>query len=120
MEEKLIQVTSMATKHTNKNFHSRLGGFFPHFSLGVEGWFWIGWVVSFVGFDCFLLVIVVGARNKLGSTLLTLVLTSLKPNTQFICGLGYTLFHMVQVILNHYLTHHSSLKARSQVGNLLL
>jgi hypothetical protein len=50
-------------------------------SLGFEGWFWIGWVVSFGGFECFLLFVVVEARNKLGSTLLILVLTSLKINT---------------------------------------
>jgi hypothetical protein len=33
-----------------------------------------------LGIDCFLLLMVVGARNKLGSTLPTLVLTSLKHN----------------------------------------
>jgi hypothetical protein len=119
MEAELIQVTSTATKHANKRFLSWLGGFFPHFSLGVERWLWMGWVMSFGGFDCFLLLMVVGARNKLGSTLLTLVLTSLKVNIQFVCEFGYTLFHTVQVILNHFLTHHSSLKTRSQVGNLL-
>jgi hypothetical protein len=26
-------------------------GFFPHFSHWIEGWLWIGWVVSFGGFD---------------------------------------------------------------------
>jgi hypothetical protein len=119
-ESKLIQVINMAIKHTNKSFLSRLGGFFPHFSLGVEGWLWIGWVVSFGGFDCFLLLVLVRARNKFGSTLLIFVLTSLKPNTQFICELGCTLFHTVQVILNHFLAHHSSLNTRSQTGNLLL
>jgi hypothetical protein len=31
-------LTSMNTKHTNKSFLSWLEGFFPHFSLGVEGW----------------------------------------------------------------------------------
>jgi hypothetical protein len=118
--QKIIQVTSMTTKHVNKSVLSWFGGFFPYFSLGVERWLWIGWVVSFGGFNYFLLLVVVGARNKLGSTLLTLVLTSLKPNTQFVCEFSYTLFHMVQVILNHFLTHHSSLKARSHVGNLLL
>jgi hypothetical protein len=118
-EAELIQVTSMATKHTNKSFLSWLGGLFPYLSLRVERWLWIGWVVSFGGFECFLLFVVVGARNKLVSTLLTLVLTSLKTNTQFICGLGCTLFHMVQVILNHLLAHHSSLKMRSQIDNLL-
>jgi hypothetical protein len=49
-------------------------------SLGVEGWFWTGWVVSFDGFDCFLFLMIVGARNKLGSTLHNLVLTPLKAN----------------------------------------
>jgi hypothetical protein len=80
-EAKLFQVTCMATKHANKTFLSWLGGFFPYFSLGVEGWLWIGWVFRFGGFDCFLLLVVVGARNKFGSTHLTYVLTSLKPNT---------------------------------------
>jgi hypothetical protein len=112
-------VTSTATKPANERFLSWLGGFFPYLYLGVERWLWIGWAVSFGGFECFLLFVVVGARNKLGSTLLTLVLTSLKANTLFICGLGCTLFHMVQVILNHLLTHHSSQKMRSQIGNLL-
>jgi hypothetical protein len=78
---------------------------------------WMG--VSFGGFECSLLFVLVGARNKLGSTLLTLVPTSLKANTQFICGLGCTLFHMVQIILNHLLAHDSPLKMRSQTGNLL-
>jgi hypothetical protein len=79
---KLIQVTSTTTKHTNKSFLSRLGGFFPHFSLGIEGRLWVGWVVSFSGFDCFLLLVVGGIGNKLGSTLLTLIPTPLKttPN----------------------------------------
>jgi hypothetical protein len=112
-------VTSTATKYANKSFLSWLGGFFPYLSLGYEGWLWIGWVVSFGRFECFLLFVVVGARNKVGSTLLTLVLTSLKANTQFLCGLGCTLFHTVQVIINHLLAHNSSLQTRSQVGNLL-
>jgi hypothetical protein len=113
-------VTSTETKQANKSFISRFGGFFTHFSLGVEGWLWIGWAVSFGGFDCFLLLVVVGARNKLRSTLLTLVLTSLKPNIQFVCGLGCTLLNPTQIILNHLLTHNSSLKTRSQISNLLL
>jgi hypothetical protein len=87
-EAELIQVTSMATEHANKCFLSWLGGLFPYLSLGVERWLWIGWVVSFGGFECFLLFVVVGARNKLRRTLLTLVLISLKANTQFVCGLG--------------------------------
>jgi hypothetical protein len=118
-EAELIQVTSTATKHVNKSILSWLGGFFPYLYLGVERWLCIRWVVSFGGFECFLLFVVVRARNKLGSTLLTLILTSLKANTQFVCGLGCTLFHIVQVILNHLITHHSSLKTRSQIGNLL-
>jgi hypothetical protein len=76
-------VTRTATKHANKSFLSRLGGFFPHFSLRVEGRLWIGWVVGFDWFECFIIFVVVGARNKLRSTPLTLVLTSLKTNTQF-------------------------------------
>jgi hypothetical protein len=118
-EAELIQVTSTAIKHENKTFLSWLGGFFPYLSLGFERWLWIGFVVSFGGFECFLLFVVVGARNKLGSTLLTHILTSVKVNTQFLCGLSCTLFHMVQVILNYLLAHHSSLKMRSQIGNLL-
>jgi hypothetical protein len=81
METKLIQVTSTATKHANKSFLSWLRGFFPHLSLGVEGWLWTRWVVSFGGFDYFLFLVVVGAQNKHGSTLHTLVLTHLKANT---------------------------------------
>jgi hypothetical protein len=77
------------------------------------------WIVSFNGFDCFLLFVLVRGRKKLESTLLTLVLTSLKPNTQFTCGFGCTIFHSVHV-LNHFLTHHSSLKTRSQICILLL
>jgi hypothetical protein len=46
-EAKLIQVTNMITKYVNKSFLSQLGDFFPHFFLWVEGWLWIGWVVSF-------------------------------------------------------------------------
>jgi hypothetical protein len=106
-EAELIQVTSTATKHANKSFLSWLGGFFPYLSLGFERWLWIGWVVNFDGFECFLLFVLDGARNKLESTLLTLVLTSLKANTEFVCGLGCTL------------SHYSSLKTRSQIGNLL-
>jgi hypothetical protein len=78
-EAKLIQLTSTTTKLANKSFFFRLGGFSLHFSLRVEGWLLIGWVVGFGWFECFLLFVVVGARNKLRSTLLTLNLTSLKP-----------------------------------------
>jgi hypothetical protein len=120
MEAKVIQVTSTATKHANKSFLFRLGDLFPHFCLGVEGMLWTGRVVSFCGLDCFLLFVVVGARNKLGSSLLTLVLTPLKTNTQFVCGFGCTLLHPTQIILNHFLTYNSSLKMSSQICNLLL
>jgi hypothetical protein len=81
-------VTSTATKHANKSFLSQLGGFLLHFSLGVEGWLWIGWVVSFGGFDFFLLLVVLGARNKLRSTLSTLVLTLSKPTPNLYVDLG--------------------------------
>jgi hypothetical protein len=119
-EAKLIQVTSMTTKHANKDILSRLEGLFPHFSLGVEGWFWIGWVVNFGGFNYFLLFVVVGGRNKFGGNLLTLVLTPLKLNTQFISELGCTTLNSTQIIINHFLAHNSSLKTRSQVSNLML
>jgi hypothetical protein len=109
-EAKLIQVTSMTTKYTNKSFLSRLGGFSLYFSLRVEGWLWIGWVLSFGGFDCFLLLVVGGAGNELGNALLTLVLTPLKVNTQSVCGFSCTLLNPTQVILNHFLTHFDFLK----------
>jgi hypothetical protein len=60
------------------------------------------------------------ARNKLRSTLLTFLLTSLKPNTQSACGLGCTLLNPAQILLDHFLTQNSFLKASSQIGNLLL
>jgi hypothetical protein len=103
MKAKLIQLTSTDTKHVNKNFLSQLSGFSLHFSLGVEGWLWIRWVVSFGWFECFLLFVIVGARNKLRSTLLTLFLISLKSNTQFVCGFGCNLLNLTQILLNHFL-----------------
>jgi hypothetical protein len=111
-EAKLVRVISTATKYVNKSFLSRLGNFFHHFSLRVEGWLWTGWVMSFGGFDCFLLFVVFGGRNKLVSPLVILV--------QFLCGFGYTFLNITQIILNHLLTHNRPLKMRSQVGNLLL
>jgi hypothetical protein len=119
-EAKLIQVTSTTTKHANKSFLSWLKGFFPYFSLWVEGWLWIGWVMGFGWFECFLFFMVARARNKLRSTLLTFLLTSLKPNIQSICGLGCTLLNPTQILLDHFLTQSSFLKVRSQIGNLLL
>jgi hypothetical protein len=99
LEAKLIQATSMATKYTNKSFLSWLGSFFPYFSLWVEGWLWVGWVVSFGAFDCFLLFVVGGAGNELGSILPTLIVTTLKTNTQFICGLGCTLLNPTKIVI---------------------
>jgi hypothetical protein len=119
-EAKLIQVTSTATKHAHKSFLSRLRGFFPYFSLWVEGWIWIGWVMGFDWFECLLFFMVAGARNKLGSTLLMILLTSLKPNIQSVCGLGCTLLNPAQILLDHFLTQSSFLKMCSQIGNLLL
>jgi hypothetical protein len=118
-EAKLIQVTSTTIKHANKYVLSRLGGFSLHFSLGVEGWLWIRWVVGFGWFECFLLFVVVEARNEVRITLLTLILTSLKPNTQFVCGFGCTLLDPIQIILNHLLTQLGFLKTCSQIRNLM-
>jgi hypothetical protein len=120
LEAKLIQVTSMATKHANKHFLSWPGGFFPCFSLWIEWWLWVGWVVSFGGFDCCFLFVVCRAGNELGSTLLTLILTPLKTNTQYICGFCCTLLNLTQILLNHFLTQNGFLKARSQISELLL
>jgi hypothetical protein len=75
--------------------------------------------VSFSGFDCCFVFMVGGAGNELGSTLLTLILTPLKPNTQSVCGFGFTLLNPTQV-LNHCLAQNGFLKMRSQIGNLLL
>jgi hypothetical protein len=104
----------MITKYANKMFLSRFGGFFTSFSL------WVGRVVSFDEFNYCFLFVVDGARNKLGSTLLTLILTPLKTNTQSICEFGCTLLNPAQVLLNHPLTKSSFLKTCSQIGNLLL
>jgi hypothetical protein len=119
-EAKLIQVIGTTTKHAHKSFISQLGVLFPHFSLRVEGWLWIDWVVSFCGFNCFLLFVVVEARNELINTFLTLILTPLISNTQFICGFGCTLLNLAQVILYHFLAQNSFLKTCNQIGNLLL
>jgi hypothetical protein len=117
---KLIQVTSMTTKHAHKSFLSQLGGFFPHFSLRVEGRLWAGWVMCFGGFDCFLLLMVGRAGNEFGSTLLTLILIPLKTNTQFIYEFGCTLLNPTQIMLNHLLTQNGLLKTCSQISDLLL
>jgi hypothetical protein len=119
-EGKLIQVTSTATKYANKSFLSWLWGFFPYFSLWVEGWLWVGWVVSFSEFDCCFLFVVGGDENELGSTLLILILTPLKTNTQSVCGFGCTLLNPAQILLNHFLAQNGFLKTRSQISDLLL
>jgi hypothetical protein len=61
-----------------------------------------------------------GARNKLVSTLLTLILTPLKPNTQSVCGLGCTLLNPAQILLDHFLAQNSFLKTCGQISDLLL
>jgi hypothetical protein len=76
--------------------------------------------VRFGGFDCFLLLVVGGVRDELRSVLLTLVLTPLKVNTQFLCGFSCTLLNLTQVILNHFLAQNIFLKTCSQIGHLLL
>jgi hypothetical protein len=65
-------------------------------------------------------VLLVGARNELRSTLLTLILTSFKPNTQFVCGFVCTVLNPAQIILDHFLTLNGFLKMCTQIGNLLL
>jgi hypothetical protein len=64
--------------------------------------------------------VVVEARNELINTFLTLILTPLKSNTQFICGFGCTLLNLAPVILYHFLAQNSFLKTCNQIGNLLL
>jgi hypothetical protein len=76
--------------------------------------------VRFGGFDCCFLFVVGGAEIELESTLLTLILTPLKTNTQSISGFGCTLLNPTQILFNHFLTQNNFLKACSQIGNLLL
>jgi hypothetical protein len=76
--------------------------------------------MGFGWFKCFLFFMIAGARNKLRSTLLIFLPTSLKLNPQSVCGLGCTLLNPAQILLNHLLTQSSFLKASSQIGNLLL
>jgi hypothetical protein len=67
---------------------------------------------------------VAGARDKLRSTLLTLLLTLLltpfKPNTQSVCGFGSTFLNPAQILLDHFLAQNSFLKMCSQISHLLL
>jgi arginine exporter protein ArgO len=76
--------------------------------------------MSFGWFECFLFFMVTRARNKLRSTPLIFLLTSVKPNTQSVCELGCTLLNPAQILLDHFLTQGSFLKTCSQIGNLLL
>jgi hypothetical protein len=76
--------------------------------------------VSFGGFECFLLLVVGGAGKELGSTLLTLIHTPLKTNTQFVCGFGCILLNPTQILLNHLLAQNSLLNTCSPIANLLL
>jgi hypothetical protein len=76
--------------------------------------------VSFGRFDYCFLFMVGGVRNKLRSTLLTLIFTPLKPNTQSVCRFGYILLNPVQILLNHLITQYGFLKTCNQLGNLLL
>jgi hypothetical protein len=64
--------------------------------------------------------VVGGARNELGRTLLTFILTPLETNTKFLCGFGCTLLNPTQIVLSQFLADHSTLKVRSQISNLLL
>jgi hypothetical protein len=76
--------------------------------------------VSFCGFDCCFLFVKGEARNELESTLLTLILTPLKTNTQFVCGFGCTLLNPTEILLNHFLAQNGFLNTRSQISDLLL
>jgi hypothetical protein len=61
-----------------------------------------------------------GVGNELESTLLTLIFTPLKTNTQSVCGFDCTLLNLTIIILNHYLAQNGFLKTRSQISDLLL
>jgi hypothetical protein len=86
----------------------------------VEGWLWVGWVVSFGGFDCCFLFVIGGAGNELESTLLTLILTPLRTDTQFVCGFGCTLLNLTQILLNPFLAQNGFLKTHSQISDLVM
>jgi hypothetical protein len=120
LKAKLIQVTSTATKHANKSFLSRHTSFSHCFFLWVERWLWVGWVVRFGGFNCCFLFVVGGAGNEFGSTFLIFILTPLKPNTQFVCGLGCTLINPAQILFDHFLAQNSFIKTCNQISDLLL
>jgi hypothetical protein len=102
-EAELIQMTSTAKKQANKSFLSWIGGFFPYLSLGVERWLWNGWVVSFGGFECFLLFMVVGARNNLGALFSPLSSHLSKPTPNLyvdLVALSSTQFKLFSIIFS--------------------
>jgi hypothetical protein len=116
---KLIQVISTAIKHANKSFLSRRGGFFPHFFLWIEGWLWIGWVVGFDWFECFLFFVVVRARIKLEHS--SPPLSHMSQTQHPICM--WIWLHSLQHGSNHsqsFFHKNSLLKMCSHIGNLLL
>jgi hypothetical protein len=76
--------------------------------------------VRFDGFNCSFLFVVGGVANELGSTLLTLIFSPLKTNTQSLRGFGCTLLNPTQILLNHFLAQNNFLNMCSQIGNLLL
>jgi hypothetical protein len=76
--------------------------------------------VSLGGFDCCFFFVIGGPGNELKNTLLALILTPLKTNTQFVCRFGCTLLSPTQILLNHFLTQNSFLKMHSQISDLLL
>jgi hypothetical protein len=76
--------------------------------------------MGFDWFECFLFFMVGGAGNELWSTPLTLILTPLKTNTQYVCGFGCTLLNPAQILLNHFLAQNGFLKMRGQISKLLL
>jgi hypothetical protein len=61
-----------------------------------------------------------GAGNEFGSTLLTLILTPLKTHIQSVCGFVCTFLNPAQIPHNHFLAQNGSLKACSQISDLLL
>jgi hypothetical protein len=76
--------------------------------------------VSFGGFDCCFLFVVGRAGNELGSTLLTLILTPLKTNTQSVGGFGCALLNPAQILVNHFLAQNGFLKTCSEICDLML
>jgi hypothetical protein len=112
-------MTSTATKYANKSFLSQLGGFFPCSSLWVEGWLWVGWVVSFAGFDCCFLFVVGGLRMNLGALFSPLSSHLSKPTHNLyvdLVALSSTRLKSSSIIFSLKIVF----KAHSQISNLLL